>query len=135
MALAVALPRTASRRAAVGARLLYPDSRLQHCGVVVGLGGAAGHPLVGLDEGRTRLSRRWPVRTREVAAVTGACLATRRDVFDRLGGFDETLGVDLNDIDYCLRAEAAGFRHRLRARVRSSSTTNRPAGARPVERR
>jgi GT2 family glycosyltransferase len=43
--------------------------------------------------------------SRECAAVTGACLATRRDVFERLGGFDEALGVDLNDIDYCLRAQ------------------------------
>jgi GT2 family glycosyltransferase len=42
--------------------------------------------------------------------VTGACLATRRTVFDLLGGFDETLGVDLNDVDYCLRAAAKGLR-------------------------
>ena len=40
---------------------------------------------------------------RECSAVTGACLATRREVFELLGGFDETLGVDLNDVDYCLR--------------------------------
>ena len=42
--------------------------------------------------------------------MTGACLATRRDVFDLLGGFDEALGVDLNDVDYCLRAAALGLR-------------------------
>ena len=47
---------------------------------------------------------------RECSAVTGACLATRRDVFDRLGGFDETLGVDLNDVDFCLRAGVEGLR-------------------------
>ncbi len=94
---------------AVGARLLYPDGRLQHCGVVVGLIGAAGHPLLGLAPGEPGYLNMALAR-RECAAVTGACLASRRDVFDRLGGFDETLGVDLNDIDYCLRAGALGLR-------------------------
>lgn len=94
---------------AVGARLLYPDGRLQHCGVVIGLIGAAGHPLLGLrpdEAGYMNMA----VATRECAAVTGACLATRREVFEDLGGFDETLGVDLNDVDFCLRAGTAGFR-------------------------
>ncbi len=50
------------------------------------------------------------VATRECSAVTGACLASRREVFELLNGFDETLGVDLNDVDYCLRAQAAGYR-------------------------
>jgi GT2 family glycosyltransferase len=92
-----------------GARLLYPDRRLQHCGVVVGLTGAAGHPLVGLApdaEGYLHMA----TVARECAAVTGACLATRRDVFERLDGFDESLGVDLNDVDYCLRAWRQGYR-------------------------
>jgi GT2 family glycosyltransferase len=94
---------------AVGGRLLYPDGRVQHCGVVIGLGGAAGHLLVGLDEtapGYLALA----VTTRECSGVTGACLATRRDTFDRHGRFDESLGVDLNDIDYCLRVQRAGLR-------------------------
>jgi len=94
---------------AVGARLLYPDRRLQHCGLVVGLTGAAGHPLSGLPEEATGYLQ-MAVLARECSAVTGACLATRRDVFDRLGGFDETLGVDLNDVDFCLRAGAEGLR-------------------------
>ncbi|HVT42724.1 MAG TPA: glycosyltransferase family 2 protein [Acidimicrobiales bacterium] len=94
---------------AVGARLLYPDGRLQHCGLVLGLGGAAGHPLAGLaadEPGYLQMA----TATRECSAVTGACLATRRAVFDELGGFDESLGVDLNDVDYCLRAGTAGYR-------------------------
>lgn len=94
---------------AVGARLLYPDGRLQHCGVVVGLGGAAGHPLAGLS-GEAAGYFGMATLTRECSAVTGACLATRREVFEALGGFDESLGVDLNDIDYCLRAGAMGYR-------------------------
>ena len=93
---------------AVGARLLYPDGRLQHCGVVIGVGGAADHLLAGLD-GRQPGYLHMAVCSRESAAVTGACLATRREVFDTLGGFDESLGVDLNDIDYCLRAQREGL--------------------------
>jgi GT2 family glycosyltransferase len=94
---------------AVGARLLYPDGRLQHCGVTIGVGGAADHLLAGL-EGTAPGYLNMAIATRECAAVTGACLATRRDVFARLGGFDESLGVDLNDIDYCLRAQREGLR-------------------------
>jgi hypothetical protein len=89
--------------------LLYPDRRLQHCGIVVGLNGAAGHPLVGLDESEPGYLD-MATATRECSAVTGACLATRKTVFDRLGGFDETLGVDLNDVDFCLRAWNEGYR-------------------------
>ncbi len=95
--------------AAVGARLLYPDRRLQHCGLVVGLTGAAGHVLSGLsaeEPGYLRLA----TAARECSAVTGACLATRREVFELLDGFDESLGVDLNDVDYCLRAATLGLR-------------------------
>lgn len=95
--------------AAAGARLLYPDGRVQHCGLVVGLTGAAGHVLGGLDEGEPGYLG-MATAARECSAVTGACLATRRDVFMQLGGFDETLGVDLNDVDYCLRAGAEGLR-------------------------
>ena len=94
---------------AAGARLLYPDRHLQHCGLVIGLTGAAGHVLGGLPQeapGYLHMA----TAARECSAVTGACLATRRAVFDLLGGFDETLGVDLNDVDYCLRAAEVGFR-------------------------
>jgi GT2 family glycosyltransferase len=94
---------------AVGARLLYPDGRLQHCGVVIGLGGAAGHVLIRLDQHQPGYLN-MAVCTRECAAVTGACLATRRDVFESLSGFDVTLGIDLNDIDYCLRGQRRGLR-------------------------
>lgn len=94
---------------AVGARLSYPGGRLQHAGVVVGLGGAAGHVLAGLGGGEPGYLG-MALTTRECSAVTGACLATRRDVFEALGGFDEDLGLDLNDVDYCLRAGRAGYR-------------------------
>jgi GT2 family glycosyltransferase len=95
--------------AAAGARLLYPDRRVQHCGLVVGLTGAAGHVLGGLPEDATGYLR-MATTARECSAVTGACLATRRSVFEALDGFDESLGVDLNDVDYCLRAAAQDLR-------------------------
>ena len=94
---------------AVGGRLLYPDGRVQHCGVVIGLGGAAGHLLVGLD-GSVAGYLALAVTTRECSGITGACMATRRETFENHGRFDESLGIDLNDIDYCLRVQRAGLR-------------------------
>ena len=95
--------------AAVGARLLYPTGRVQHAGVVVGLGGAAGHVLAGLPSDQPGYGG-LAVLTRDCSAVTGAAMAIRRSVFEELGGFDESLGVDLNDIDLCLRAIERGYR-------------------------
>ncbi|HEX4244026.1 MAG TPA: glycosyltransferase family 2 protein [Acidimicrobiales bacterium] len=94
--------------AAVGARLLYPGGRVQHCGVVIGIG-AAGHSLVGLpadEPGYLGLA----TLTRDCSAVTGACMAVSRPMFEELGGFDEALGIDTNDIDFCLRARQRGYR-------------------------
>jgi glycosyltransferase involved in cell wall biosynthesis len=99
---------------AAGARLVYPDGRLQHAGIVLGLAGATGHVLAGLEPGRPGYLG-MAVLTRDVSAVTGACMATRREVFEQLGGFDETLGLDFNDVDYCLRARRRGLRVVLEA--------------------
>ncbi len=92
----------------VGAKLYYPDGTIQHAGVVMGLGGVAGHA----DVGRTRADAGYFGRLRVVhnlSAVTGACLALRRAVYDRVGGLDEKLAVAFNDIDLCLKARAAGY--------------------------
>ncbi|HVX21092.1 MAG TPA: glycosyltransferase [Acidimicrobiales bacterium] len=94
---------------AAGARLLYPSGRVQHVGLALGLGGAAGHVLAGLPGDQPGYLG-MAVLQRECSAVTGACLATRRTVFDDLQGFDESLGLDLNDIDYCLRGAQRGLR-------------------------
>lgn len=94
---------------AVGARLLYPDGSVQHVGVVVGMGGVAAHVFAGLDGrapgyfGRARV-------TSNFSAVTGACMATRREVFEELGGFDAAFAISYNDIDYCLRLGRRGYR-------------------------
>jgi O-antigen biosynthesis protein len=96
---------------AVGARLLYPDGTIQHAGVLLGVEGVAGHECVGDTPqsggyfGRTHLLR-------SAAAVTAACLATRRTLFLELdGGFEELdLRVAFNDVDYCMRVRKAGYR-------------------------
>src|ERR1700694_1996535 len=82
--------------AAVGGKLLYPDGTVQHGGVVVGIHCSAVHSHVGIlqdDPGFQGLAN----VTREVAAVTAACMAIRRDLFDKLGGFDEGLAVAFKD--------------------------------------
>lgn len=94
---------------AVGARLLYPDGRVQHAGVAVGLGGVAGH--VGhFAPGETAGYFGHLKSARNVSAVTAACLALRKAVFDEVGGLDEAnLAVAFNDIDLCLKIRAAGY--------------------------
>ncbi|QDM23028.1 glycosyltransferase family 2 protein [Tardiphaga sp. vice154] len=94
----------------VGPKLLYPDGTLQHAGVVLGIGGVAGHRYAreAGDEpgafGRLALAQ-------DVSAVTGACLLIRRALFQKLGGLDAAnLAVAFNDIDLCMQVRAAGYR-------------------------
>ena len=94
----------------VGAKLLYPNGLNQHNGVIVGLGEAAGHWYIGEPADEPGPMSRFNVR-QTLTAVTGACMLVTRACFDALGGFDqETFPVAYNDIDFCLRAKAAGFR-------------------------
>ncbi|WP_380787643.1 glycosyltransferase [Sphingomonas sp. R86521] len=94
---------------AVGARLLYPDGGYQHGGVVLGVSATQLSVHEGLghvgDSGGP--GDRW-LRTRAVAAVTGAFLATTRTVLTEVDGFDEDLALAYNDIDYCFRVRATG---------------------------
>ena len=93
--------------AAVGAKLLYPDDTVQHCGVVVGLGGFAGHILTG----STRTDPGYFGRLQalqDVSAVTAACVMVSRKSWDEAGGLDETYTIALNDIDFCLRLGKTG---------------------------
>lgn len=95
---------------AVGAKLLYPDERIQHAGVVLGHEGLTGHYFQGDwndDDGYAGLKQ----TARNVAAVTAACLLTRRELFLEVGGFDDkNLAVAWNDVDYCLRIATLGYR-------------------------
>lgn len=95
---------------AVGARLLYADGTVQHGGVVLGMGGVAAHIGMGAARDDPGYFGHLAV-VREVGAVTGACLALRREVFEAVGGLDEEeLAVAFNDVDLCLRIRARGLR-------------------------
>ena len=94
--------------AIAGARLLYPSGTLQHGGVALGTRGACVH--IGRNTSQAVPHWPWLNFTRDVSAVTGACLAIRTEVFLRLGGFDEIFPVNYNDLDLCLRARKAGYR-------------------------
>jgi GT2 family glycosyltransferase len=94
---------------AVGPRLLYPDDTVQHGGIVVGVGGIAEHAFRGFPAESPGVCRQLQV-TRNYSAVTGACLMTRRDVFKKIGGFDEErLPVTFSDVDLCLKIRRAGY--------------------------
>jgi GT2 family glycosyltransferase/glycosyltransferase involved in cell wall biosynthesis len=92
----------------VGAKLLFPDGRIQHAGLVLGVNGGAAHvyhafpDLVGYNA--------FTHVVRNYSAVTAACMATRREVLEATSGFDERLPIDYNDVDFCLKAIERGYR-------------------------
>jgi GT2 family glycosyltransferase len=93
----------------VGAKLLYPDGRVQHAGIVIGLQGHGSQ----IYRGEPAEHRWGPFGTmesyRNYLAVTGACLAMRRSVFNEVGGFDGSFELCYGDIDLCLRVGARGY--------------------------
>lgn len=95
---------------AVGAKLLYPKNTIQHAGVVLGLHGVANHAHRNVDSTRPASYHNFAGMIRNYSAVTGACLMTRRSLFEELGGLNERdLAVSFNDIDYCLRLRQKGY--------------------------
>lgn len=94
---------------AVGAKLLFPDNRIQHAGMLVNDNAVCSHAFYNLGKndieyfGHTDLIRNYP-------AVTGAAMATRMSLVKRIGGFREEFGTDYNDVDFCLRLGELGFR-------------------------
>jgi GT2 family glycosyltransferase len=99
----------------VGAVLWYPDRRVQHAGVWVGMHRAADHPWRGLpalepDGRRSAGPGMSLLATRDQSAVTGACLLIRSEVFAAAGGFDEELRIGFNDTDLCLKVRRLGYR-------------------------
>jgi GT2 family glycosyltransferase len=91
-----------------GARLDYPSGALQHGGVAIGIGMGCGH----IGRYTRTAPRHWPwlEMTRDVSAVTGACLAMRAALFREMGGFSKSFPVNYGDIDLCLRVREAGYR-------------------------
>lgn len=102
---------------AVGAMLYYPDDTVQHAGVILGIGGLNGSPSVAghafKDSPRGSEGQRNRLRlVQNYSAVTAACLVIQREIFEQVGGFDaKSLAVAFNDIDFCLKVRAAGYRN------------------------
>jgi GT2 family glycosyltransferase len=95
---------------AVGARLLYSDGTIQHAGVIIGMGGAAGHAHRGQEADRPGYFERSRL-PQQVSAVTAACLVVGRAKFLAVGGFDEeAFPVAFNDVDLCLRLDRKGWK-------------------------
>jgi len=96
---------------AVGAKLLYGNGKIQHAGVILGMGGLAGHAhkfTNGLESGYFGRSN----LTQTLSAVTAACLLVRKEVYEQVGGLDEkNLTVAFNDVDFCLKVREAGYRN------------------------
>lgn len=87
---------------AVGAKLYYPDDTIQHAGVILGLGGVAGHSHKYYKGTSSGYCSRLKV-VQNLTASTAACLMMRREVFEAVGGFDENFKVAFNDIDLCMK--------------------------------
>jgi GT2 family glycosyltransferase len=96
---------------AAGAKLLYDDRSIQHAGVVIGIGGAAGHAHRFLPADQPGYFY-MPHVAQFVSAVTGACLLVKKSKFEAVGGLDdEKLAIAFNDVDFCLKLEVAGWRN------------------------
>jgi O-antigen biosynthesis protein len=103
---------------AAGAVLRYPSGTMEHAGIVTGIGDGAGHVGRNLPNAHNAFGARlpssalwpWLEVTRNVSAVTGACLAIRRELFAEVGGFDEQFPNNYNDVDLCLRLRSRGYR-------------------------
>jgi len=95
----------------VGALLLYPDDTMQHAGVILGLGGVAGHAFKYLP-GKQPVYAYLNLKVRNYSAVTAACLAMRKSVYEEVNGLDEeNLTVAFNDVDFCIRVDEEGYRN------------------------
>jgi GT2 family glycosyltransferase len=93
----------------VGAKLYYPNETIQHAGVILGLGGVAGHS----HKHAPRIRRGYFGRlhlVQNISAVTAACLIVRKSIYEEVGGLDaDNLAVAFNDVDFCLRVTQAGY--------------------------
>lgn len=93
----------------VGAKLYYPNGKLQHAGVITGLGGVAGHSHKHFPKNSPGYFKRLKV-IQNLSAVTAACLAVRTSVFLEVGGLNETnLAIAFNDVDFCLKVQKKGY--------------------------
>ncbi|MFR2030251.1 MAG: glycosyltransferase [Collinsella sp.] len=116
----------------VGAKLYFADHLVQHAGILIGVRGALAHANQDFSAKREGYLAR-AVRPGNFSAVTGACQMVRRDVFERVGGYNEEFAVGFNDADFCLRVGRRVTAPSLRP-MPSCTTTSSPraAGKRPT---
>lgn len=93
---------------AVGAKLYYPNDMIQHAGVIVGLGGVAGHTFLRMHRNQIGYMG-YLIYARNVSAVTAACMMIRKDVWEKVDGLDEEYAVAFNDVDLCVKIREAGY--------------------------
>lgn len=93
---------------AVGAMLYYPDDTIQHAGVILGIGGVAGHSHKYFERGKYGYASRLTI-AQNLSAVTAACCMISRNAWERVGGLDEGFTVAFNDVDLCMRIRKAGY--------------------------
>lgn len=93
---------------AVGAKLLYPNNRIQHAGVILGLDGIASHSLSKIEDNDPRYT--YIINSvSNYTALTAACMMVKKSIFNLVGGFDEKFEVDFNDYDLCLKLRSKGY--------------------------
>lgn len=92
----------------VGAKLLYPDHTIQHCGIILNLGGTAGHMFKNMSSNNPGYFNRAMIQ-QDVTAVTAACMMVKQYVYEKVGGLEEKLAVAFNDVDFCLKVREQGY--------------------------
>ncbi len=93
---------------AAGAMLYYPDDTVQHAGVILGIGGVAGHSHKYFKRGEYGYASRMTI-AQDLSAVTAACILISRNVWEEVGGLDEGFAVAFNDVDLCMKIRKAGY--------------------------
>ncbi|MEG1137041.1 MAG: glycosyltransferase family 2 protein [Lachnospiraceae bacterium] len=128
----------------VGAKLYYPDDTIQHAGVIIGLGGIAGHVFSCMPRGEYGYLARI-VSTQDLSAVTAACMMISRETFDLVNGFDEDYAVAFNDVDLCMKVREIGklivynsnvelYHHESKSRGKEETEEQKKRFGREVER-
>lgn len=92
---------------AVGVELFYPDNTIQHAGIIIGIGGVAGHVFKNIPKGMHGYFSK-DAMIQNLSAVTAACIMTPREVYDEVGFMDESFKVAFNDVDFCLKIRETG---------------------------
>ena len=92
---------------AVGAELFYPDNTIQHAGIIIGIGGVAGHVFKNLPKGIHGYFSK-DAMIQNLSAVTAACIMTPKSIYEEVGYMDEKFKVAFNDVDFCLKIRQAG---------------------------